>query len=162
MPGEMRAVVRGTKEVRASLVRMDRQIDLATLKALKACQGLTKKAIKSGLRGRPRWDHRGRSSRTGDTVSLNLNPHHVSKSGGPGRLTGALSKAIRSDKRPRPLPGGGFNGVVMAGSRGGPQNLYKGRLEAAYPYFKPGVDKATPAMAAIWTAAWGRATSKWD
>lgn len=161
MAGEMRAVVRGVKEAEASLVRMDRQIDLATLKALKACQGLTKKAIKSGLRGRPRWDHRGKSARTGATVKLNLSPHRISKSGGPGKLTGALSRAIRSDKKPRPIPGGGFNGVVMAGSKGGPQNLYKGQLEATYPYFKPGVAKAKPKMAAIWTAAWGRATNKW-
>ncbi len=161
MPGEMRAVVRGVKQAEASLMRMDRQIDLATLKALKACQGLTRKAIKSGLRGRPRWDHRGRSSRTGATVNLNLNPHRVSKAGGPGKLTGSLARSIRSDKRPRPLPGGGFNGAVFAGGKGGPQNLYKGRLEGNFPYFKPGVDKATPGMAAIWTAAWGRATSKW-
>lgn len=160
MPGEMRAVVRGVKEAEAALVRMDANIDLATLKALKACQGLAKSSIKGQLRGRPRWDHRGKSSRTGPSVRLNLSPHVVSKGGGPGKLTGALSRSIRSNKKPRPLPGGGFNGVVFAGGRGGPQNLYKGRLEGTFPYFKPGVDKAAPKMGAIWTAAWGRATSK--
>ncbi|MET8624533.1 hypothetical protein ABZW30_12380 [Kitasatospora sp. NPDC004669] len=160
MPGEMRAVVRGVKEAEAALVKMDANIDVATLKALKACQGLARKSIKGQLRGRPRWDHRGKSSRTGDTVRLNLNPHVVAKSGGPGRLTGALSRSIRSNKKPMPLPGGGFNGVVFAGGRGGPQNLYKGQLEGQFPYFKPGVDKAEPKMAGIWAAAWGRATEK--
>ncbi|MFJ8437677.1 hypothetical protein [Kitasatospora griseola] len=151
--------VRGVREAQAAVVAMDKRIDLATLKALKAVQGVTKSAIKSGLRGRPRWDHRGKSSRTGSTVNLGLTPHHVTKSGGPGRLTGSLSKAIRSDKRPRPVPGGGWNGVVLAGSKGGPQNLYKGQLEATYPYFKPGVNKAMPKIEGIWVAAWKKATS---
>lgn len=161
MPGEMHAVVRGVKEASAALTQIDKNIDTATLKALRACQGLAKRSIKGQLRGRPRWDHRGKSSRTGETVRLNLNPHVVSKSGGPGKLTGALSRSIKSDRKPRPVPGGGFNGAVFAGSRGGPQNLYKGALEGKFPYFGPGVAKAEPKMAAIWTAAWGRATEKW-
>lgn len=149
--------VRGTKEVRTALTRLDREIDLATVRALKATQALAKKSIRSGLRGRPRWDHRGKSSRTGPTVSLDLTPHHVSKGGGPGRLTGTLSRGVGGVRRPKPLPGGGFQGGVGVG--GGVRNLYKKRLEGKYPYVQPGVRKAEPKMAAVWQTNWRRATS---
>ncbi|HWU23267.1 MAG TPA: hypothetical protein VN088_17140 [Nocardioides sp.] len=149
-------VVRGTKQVRADLTRMDRQIDLATLRALKATQALAKKSIRSGMRGRPRWDHRGNSARTGPTVSLNLTPHHVAKGGGPGRLTGTLTRGVGGVRKPKPLPGGGFQGGVGVG--GGVRNLYKKRIEGRYPYVQPGVRKAEPKMAAVWAASWQRAT----
>jgi hypothetical protein len=85
VPDGITAIVRGTKEVRTALTRMDREIDLATVRALKATQALAKKSIRSGMRGRPRWDHRGKSSRTGPTVSLDLTPHHVGpRAAGPG------------------------------------------------------------------------------
>jgi hypothetical protein len=148
--------VKGVREAEASLTRMNREIDLATLKALKATQALAKKSIRSGLRGRPRWDHRGASSRTGDAVKLDLTPHHVTKSGGPGRLTGELSKGVGGVRRPKPLPGGGFQGGVGVGK--GVRNLYKKRLEAQYPYFRPGLRKAEPKMTAVWNAAWAKAT----
>jgi hypothetical protein len=149
-------VVRGTKEVRAALVRMDRQIDVATVRALKATQALAKKSIRSGMRGRPRWDHRGKSARTGPTVNLRLSPHHVTKGGGPGRLTGKLTRGVGGVRRPKPLPGGGFQGGVGVG--GGVRNLYKKRQEAKYPYVRPGIRKAEPKMAAVWQLHWERAT----
>jgi hypothetical protein len=156
----MRAVVRGVKEAEAAIVKMERQIDVASLKALRACQALAKRSIKTGMRGRPRWDHRGKSSRTGPTVSLDLSPHRVTKGGGPGRLTGRLSGGIGGVRRPKidPLTGSVQGGV---GAGGKLQNLYKRQVEQSYPYMRPGIAKATPKMTAIWVAAWGRATSKW-
>lgn len=148
-------VVRGTREVRAALVRVDRQIDLATVRALKATQQLAKTSIRSKMRGRPRWDHRGRSGRTGPTISLDLSPHHVTKGGGPGRLTGKLTRGVGGVRRPKPLPGGGFAGGVGVG--GGVRNLYKKRIEGQYPYVRPGLRKAEPKMAAVWQLHWGRA-----
>ncbi|SFF11399.1 hypothetical protein SAMN05216251_108214 [Actinacidiphila alni] len=148
--------VTGVREAQAGLRVMNREIDVATLKALKATQALAKKSVRSGLRGRPRWDHRGASTRTGATVSLNLSPHHVTKGGGPGRLTGSLSKGVGGVRRPKPIPGGGFAGGVGVGK--GVRNLYKKRLEAQYPYFRPGIRKAEPKMAAVWQAAWLKAT----
>lgn len=148
--------VRGVRRAEAALTAMDRRIDLATLKALKATQQLAKTSIRSGMRGRPRWDHRGRSARTGAAVKLNLSPHHAAKGGGPGRLTGKLVKGVGGVRRPKPLPGGGFQGGVGVG--GGVRNLYKKRLEGQYPYVRPGIRKAEPKMAAVWSAAWGRAT----
>jgi hypothetical protein len=156
VPDELRVVVRGVKEAEAAVQRMDRQIDLATLRALKATQALAKKSIRGGMRGRPRWDHRGRSSRTGDTVSLGLSPHHVTKSGGPGRLTGKLYRGVGGVRKPKPLPGGGFQGGVGVG--GGVRNLYKKRIEGQYPYVKPGVRKAEPKMSAVWQTNWAKAT----
>jgi hypothetical protein len=157
VPDGITAVVRGTKEVRTALVRLDREIDLATVRALKATQALAKKSIRSGMRGRPRWDHRGKSSRTGPTVNLNLSPHHVSKGGGPGRLTGKLTRGVGGVRKPKPLPGGGFQGGVGVG--GGVRNLYKRRIEGQYPYVRPGIRRAEPKMAAVWQTHWRRATS---
>lgn len=150
--------VRGISRVQADLRLMNREIDLATIKALKATQALAKKSIRSGLRGRPRWDHRGASTRTGEAIKLNLSPHHVTKSGGPGRLTGTLSKGVGGVRRPKPMPGGGFAGGVGVGK--GVRNLYKKRLESDYPYFQPGVRKAEPKMAAVWQAAYLKATAR--
>jgi hypothetical protein len=91
-------------------------------------------------------------------VSLDLSPHRVTKGGGPGRLTGTLSRGVGGVRRPKPLPGGGFQGGVGVGA--GVRNLYKKRLEGQYPYFRPGVRKAEPKMAAVWEAAWAKATTK--
>lgn len=152
--GDITVHVRGLGELDAAVERMRRDVDLATIKALKATQNLAKKSIRSGLRGRPRWDHRGRSQRTGGTVNLNLTPHHVTKSGGPGRLTGTLNRGVGGVRRPRRTLEGYQGGV---GVGGGVRNLYKKRLEAQYPYFKPGLRKAEPLMSAVWYEAWGRA-----
>jgi len=148
--------VRGARECAAAVTAMDKRIDVGTLSALKASQNLAKASIRQGLRGRPRWDHRGKSSRTGEHISLNLSPHHVSKAGGPGRLTGKLYRGVGGVRKPKPLPAGGFQGGVGVG--GGVRNLYKKRLEDQYPYVKPGVKKAEPKMAAVWNTAWGKAT----
>jgi hypothetical protein len=141
----------------AELALMAKRVDLGTAAGVKKIQQVTKSSIKSGMRGRPRWDHRGASRRTGEAVNLRLNPPHVSKGGGPGKLSGSLAKSIRASKKPRPTEGG-FSGVVMSGGAGGPQNLYKRQIESKYPYFVPGVNRAKPKMPAIWHAAWEKAT----
>lgn len=152
--------VRGVREVQSSLAAMNKKIDVATLKALKATQALAKKSIKSGMRGRPRWDHRGRTGRGGTSVNLHLSPHHVTKGGGPGRLTGTLSRAVGGVRRPKPLPSGGFSGGVGVGGKKSIAVIYRAEVEARYPYMKPGVRKAEPKMAAVWQAAWAKATTK--
>jgi hypothetical protein len=153
--GGIGVVVRGAKDGMAAVSAMDKRIELASLKALKASQSAAKSSIKAKMRGRPRWDHRGKSSRTGDSVRLNLSPHHVAKGGGPGRLTGRLAGGVGGVRRPKPLPGGGFQGGVGAGGK--LQNLYKRQVEDKYPYIRPGVKAAEPKMAAAWEVAWARA-----
>ncbi|MEV6720609.1 hypothetical protein AB0M94_06715 [Streptomyces xanthochromogenes] len=136
---------------------MNARINVATLKALKASQTVAKASVKSGMRGRPRWDHRGKSQRTGPDVSLRLNPHHVSKGGGPGKLTGRLYGAVGVVKRPKLLPEGGYSGGVGCGGKESVTNLYRGVTESRFPYMKPGVKKAEPKMAVVWQAAWAKA-----
>lgn len=153
--GGIGVVVRGVKETAGSVSALDKRIEVASLKALKASQTVAKASVKSKMRGRPRWDHRGKSARTGDSVKLWLSPHHVTKSGSPGRLTGRLSGGIGGVRRPKPLPGGGFQGGVGAGGK--VQNLYKRQVEDKYPYLRPGIKKAEPKMAVAWQRAWSKA-----
>jgi hypothetical protein len=151
------AVRVSVREAQAALAAMDKRVDLATAAATKKASGRVVTSIKAQMRGRPRWDRRGRSSRTGEEVNLNLNPHHVTKGGGPGKLTGSLSRSIRKSRKPRKTAEG-YSVAVLAGGAGGPQNLYKGKVEATQPYFKPGVNKAVPKLPAVWEAAWAKAT----
>lgn len=152
--GDVEVRIEGWREVVAALDEAGRRIDRATVAALKASQNLAKKSIRSGMRGRPRWDHRGASSRTGAAVRRDLTPHHVSKPGGPGRLTGTLVRGVGGVRRPKKTRDGYQGGV---GVGGGVRNLYKARTEQAFPYVAPGVRKATPKMPQIWERAWDRA-----
>lgn len=149
----------GAKWAQLELTAMQARTDVATVAALKKIQRMTKASIKAQMRGRPRYDHRGKSQRTGPHINLNLSPHHVSKGGGPGKLTGALAKSIKFSKKPRLEAPGTYSGVVLSGGAGGPQNLYKGEVELEYPYFAPGVNKAEPKMPAVWAAAWAKSTA---
>ena len=144
----------GIRELEAALERMSHDVDKATITALKATQAAAKKAIRSNILGRPRWDHRGKSSRTGDAVNLDLTPHHVSKGGGPGKLTGTLRRGVGGVRRPRRTLEG-FQGGVGVG--GGVRNLYKKRNEGKFPYFEPGVRAVEPEMSRIFLETWGRA-----
>lgn len=142
----------------AELSLIQKRVDIGTAAGVRKVQAVTKRSIKAQMRGRPRWDQRGKSKRTGPEVKLGLTPHHVSKGGGPGKLSGALSNSIRSSKKPRPVAGGeGFSGVVFSGGASGPQNLYKKKVEATAPYFKPGLEKAKPKMPIVWHEAWAKA-----
>lgn len=144
------------REAEAALSAMDRQVDRATLLALKKSQTVAKASVKSGMRGRARWDHRG-AGKSGVAVNLKLNPPHVVKSGGPGQLTGHLRRAVGAVKRPKKVEGG-WSGGVGAGGRESSTNVYRGFVDARYPYMKPGVEKVKPKIPAIYHAAWLKAT----
>jgi hypothetical protein len=154
------ASVSGTKELNAVIRKVQRKVDVGTKYALKKVQGVAKTSIKSRMRGRPRWDHRGASSNTGQGVNLMLNPKVVKKSGGPGKLTGDLARSIRGSKVPRSAGPGAYSAVVMSGGQKGYQNNYKGATEAKYPFFAPGIKNAEPKMPAIWEAAWAKASAR--
>lgn len=155
MPDSVRVLVRGGSEVRKALTAMDLRVDAATVAALKAMQKEAKKNIRSRMRGRPRWDHRGASARTGESVDLNLSPHHVEKSGGPGRLTGMLSRHVGGLRRVKKRGPAWVGGV---GVGGGVTTLYRGKVEERYPFFKPGVEKTEEKAAAdLWAAEYEKA-----
>jgi hypothetical protein len=152
--------VKGVREVSAVLSEMQVASNEGTRIALKKATSYTRTRIKGGMRGRPRWGHKGPDKVTGaPSVNLHRAPDHISRSGGPGVLSGNLQRSIRTSRRARPEGIGGWSQVVMAGGRGGYQNRYKGLIERDYPYFKPGVDKATPKVHAIFEGAWGAAVN---
>jgi hypothetical protein len=151
--GGFRATV---AETEAALTAMDRRVDVATLAALKKSQQAAKTAVKSGMRGRPRWDRRG-NGKSGAKVNLKLNPTHVTKSGGPGQLTGHLRRAVGAVKRPKKVEGG-WTGGVGAGGKTSTARFYRFKVEGSYPYMKPGVEKIKPKIPAIYHAAWEKAT----
>ncbi|MDH6123447.1 hypothetical protein [Kitasatospora sp. GP82] len=149
--------IEGLAELHAGLDRMSRDVDRATVAALKATQNIAKGSVRAQMRGRPRWDHRGMSERTGEAVKLGLSPHHQPRAGGPGRLTGTLAKGVGGVRKPRKTPQGFAGGVGVGGQV---RNLYKGRTEGRFPYLKPGIDKATPKFGAVWLKAWNRAVHR--
>lgn len=154
MDGLVDVVVTGAGRARAEIHKLGLRSDAATIAGIKALQREAKKNVKSSMRGRPRWDHRGASERTGGDVSLNLSPHHASRSGGPGKLTGSLSRAVGGARRikkrgPAWVGGVGVGGVNVT-------NLYKRKVEARYPFLAPGVKKTEGRAEEIVTAAWRR------
>lgn len=142
---------RGFDEAQKELARIDKDGRAATRGAVRAVQNLAKSRVRSKLRGKPRWGHRGASSRTGAEVNLGFvnNP----RAGGPGRFTGMLASGVSGKKRPELVGDGKYRGAVWIG-KGGVRNLYKWRLEEDYPYFAPAVKGMEPQVARIWEKTW--------
>lgn len=158
----VKAIVRGITPNMAELDAMVARTQVATLAAMKASQNAAKAQVKSGMRGRPRWDKRGKIGRNGGVpaVNLNLSPHHVTKSGGPGSLTGTLRRSVGAVKRPKRKGLYTYSGGVGTYGPDSATNLYRFRIEGQYPYVRPGVKKAEAKMAVVWEKAWGKAINK--
>lgn len=150
-PVEISGAFRGIDQAQKELARIDRDGRAATVGAVRAVQNLAKSRVRSRLRGKPRWSHRGASSRTGPEVNLD-GPKNSPRSGGPGRFTGQLASGVSGMKRPR-TGVEGVRGAVWMG-KGGVRNLYKWRLEKDHPYFAPAVKAMEPQVAPIWEKAW--------
>jgi hypothetical protein len=152
-------VIKGIGEVVAKIDEMQVKVDKATKAALRASQNAAKAQIKSGMRGRPRWDKRGAIGRnkTVPAVNLHLSPHHVSKSGGPGSLTGTLRSEVGGQRKLK-RKGVGWSGGVGAGGPMDQTNMYRYKVESEYPFIKPGVNKAQPKIQAAFAKAWAKAT----
>lgn len=157
------ALIEGAKAAELELAAMDKRVDAATIASLKKVQSLTAARVRSRLRGRPRWSHRGHGSGTWAFVpgfDTGGGKSHISRSGGPGRFTGTLNGAVKSSRKPRLKGFGTYSAVVFVGSKNAKiANIYKSKLEGKYPYFKPGVKSAEPKMPAVWNAAWAKATA---
>lgn len=157
MPSSVGYVVRGVRELNAELEKVKVRTDAGTIAGLKAMQNDAKKNIRSRMRGRPRWDRRGASERTGAEVNLDLSPHHVSKSSGPGKLDGKLYGGVGGVRRPKKF-GAEYRGGVGCGGR--VTNLYKRYVEQRYPFIRPGVQKTIARGDEIWARAWDKAVHK--
>jgi hypothetical protein len=157
--GAIHAHIRDIKPDLAELDAIVLRTNAATLAAMKAAQTAAKQQVKSGMRGRPRWDHRGAIGRDKSVpaVNLNLSPHHVSRGGGPGLLTGTLRSQVGGVKRPKKVGRYGYSGGVGVGGKEQITNLYRFHTEGRYPYMRPGVKKAEKKMAVVWERAWAKA-----
>lgn len=145
----------GIGEAVTRLTEMELGSDVGTRAALGKATAYTKTRIRGGMRGSPRWGHKGPDKSSGaPSFKSGRIPDHVPRNGGPGQLTGNLYRSIRKSRKPRPEGPGAYSQVVIAGGRGGYQNRYKGRTEGKYPFFEPGVNKATPRVHDMFLAAW--------
>lgn len=153
------ASLKGLNEAKAELKKISAEGDLATKAALNASAALVARSIKSRMRGKPRWNRRGASKRTGPEVDLG-GPEHSPRGGGPGVFTGTLARGVRKSRRPRKTAGG-FSAAVLMGSKDTKiRNIYKGITEERFPYWAPGVAAATPKVEATWEKAWQRVVDK--
>jgi hypothetical protein len=157
--GDVKQIIKGIREAQHSLDAITARTDAATLKAMLSAQRAAKTSVKSGMRGRPRWDHRGAIGRgkTVPAVSLNLNPHHVEKSGGPGMLTGSLYRAVGVVKRPKKI-GNEYKGGIGCGGPKSITNQYRLETNGRYPFVQPGVDRAKVKIRTAFETAWAKAT----
>lgn len=157
MPGEVSEIIKGVKECAAALDEITARTDAATLAGMRAAHIVAKRQVKSGMRGRPRWNHRGPIKGL-PAVDLPQYPAHSARSGGPGKMTGSLSANVGYVKRPIKV-GSTYEGGVGCGGRKAPiTNLYRFDIESKYPYMRPGVDKAKPKIRDAFEAAWAKAT----
>jgi hypothetical protein len=159
MPGIVEASVRDVGKTIAAIDVLNRNVDRATLTALKKSQTVAKRYVKKEFVKSPRWSERGPIGRDGKVPGVNLgSPRHRPRGGGPGILTGHLQKAVGVVKRPKRKGPFTFEGGIGVGGPSSITNLYRKEVNADYPFIKPGVDKAEPAMGDVYKAEWAKAT----
>jgi hypothetical protein len=144
----VKIVTRGLKEAKTEIHRIDKRCDLAAVAGLKAVQRYGVKMTKSKMRGRPRWGHRGRSRIWPEPVDLGF--YHNPRAGSIGKFTGHLAKGVGQVKRPRKV-GDTFKGGVGIGGRD--RNVYKGKSEAKFPFFRPAMKQVEQNALPLWEKA---------
>lgn len=149
----------GVKELALELQAIQRNVDLATIAATKAAQREVIKNVKKNLRGRPRWNQRGRSSVYPESVKLG-GPRHSPRGGGPGKFTGMLVSGVGGKKRVVSVAGIVKGGVGVGGARLRPNNFKKRMLEAKYPFFEPGVKASEAKIGEVYATAWRKAIDR--
>lgn len=153
--------IKGVKECMLRLDDMVLATDRATVAGMKAAQTAAKSSIKSGMRGRPRWNHRGPITVGGlnePAVTASQYPRHSARSGGPGSLTGHLRSAVGAVRKPKHVGVGRYSGGVGVGGPRSVTQVYRKEVNSEYPFMQPGVDKAQPKIRAAFEAAWAKAT----
>jgi hypothetical protein len=153
------ATFKGIKEFNTVTEEIQSRVDKATLGALRANQNKLKSAVRSNLRGAPRWTQKGNNRITGKNYQVpgTTGQHNNARSGFPGRMTGVLYKGVGSVKKPKVINGTYFGGVGIGAM---PNNVKKGTLEKKFPYFRPAVEKVEPEMLAIYEKGWDSAISR--
>jgi len=143
----------------AELVLIEKRVDVATGLAAKTAAQRAKTSVKSQMRGRPRWSHRGKwAGREQLNIPGPTRKVRAGGGGGPGKFSGQLMKSIRSSKKPRVVAGGASAALFASSKYNKAINAYASKTEARFPYFEPGVKKFLPKVPTIFEAAWGKAT----
>lgn len=150
----------GVSELVVSMESIQKKVDLATVAATKRAQSEIIKNVKSRLRGRPRWNHRGRSRIYGADVNIPGMAKNSPRGGGPGKFTGMLYSGVGGKKNVVSIAGTVKGGVGVGGSRLRPNNLKKRYLEAKYPFFEPGVKAAEAKIGEVYATAWKAAIER--
>lgn len=150
----------GVEKLVLDMEGIQKKVDLATVAATKKAQSAIVKSVKSRLRGRPRWNHRGRSRIYGADVNIPGMAKNSPRSGGPGKFTGMLYSGVGGKKRVVSLNGTVKGGVGVGGSHLRPNNLKKRMLEQRYPFFEPGVKAAEASIGETYAAAWRAAIDR--
>lgn len=150
----------GVRELAADMELIQKKVDLATVVATKKAQSEIVKNVKSRLRGRPRWNHRGRSRIYGAPVNISGMSKNSPRGGGPGKFTGMLYAGVGGKKNVVSVGGTVKGGVGVGGSRLRPNNLKKRYLEARYPFFEPGVKAAEAKIGEVYATSWRAAIDR--
>lgn len=147
----------GVKEFKKSTAETQVRVDKATISALRENQRILKLAIRRNMRGKPRWNQRGKSKVYTNNYRVPGMEHNEPRSGGPGRFSGALYSGVGSA---RPKPGANGDIVGGVGIGGKINNFKKGKLERDFPYFRPAVEVTEPKMLGAYEKGWGKAIDK--
>lgn len=122
--------VKGVREVRAEMARIDRSTNRATM-----------------------WAVRQAGRRVGQVARRNAPVYQGSR---PDIPKGRLKRSIHSDRQLRRQGVGGYS--VRVGPRGYPAQAYAPKQEARTPYMRPAYHSVVFGLDAIAADAWTRAT----
>jgi len=155
------AIMRGVREFNSVTNEIQRNVDKATIGAVRENQRILKLAIRKNLNGAPRSNWRGKMWNGRQIYSQSIyrpdQPASNPRSGGPGKFTGALRNGVGS-ARPRVNIAGNVVGGVGVGGK--LNNLKKHHLEAEFPYFAPAVIETEPKMAEAYLKGWNKAVNR--
>ena len=150
-------VVKGVREVRAEMDRIQLAEAYATKLGVKRAQRRIATEVRRDLRGAPRWGHRGKGVYA---ESVDLGFDHHPRGGGIGKFTGQYIRGVGGKKRIKMGADGMFIGGVGIGGSKIPENNFKKRWEAKYPTFEPAVDRVSGEIYSLYAAAWAKAWNR--
>lgn len=155
-PGEV------SEETIAALKGVEKRVYIATGRTTVKVARMARAVVKSRMRGRPRWAHRGAwNGRPAVNVDVPKRKRKLGHGNSPGQFSGDLARAVVASKKARRKVNGTASAVAFVSAKKQPAiNAYKGQIERDFPYFKPGVDRTVPKIPALYEAAWAKATKK--
>ncbi|MDA8440274.1 MAG: hypothetical protein M0Z51_15640 [Propionibacterium sp.] len=152
--------IRGVNDLLKELHKVDLEMQKSSLSATVAVARKLKNEVRKNLNGPPRWNHRGPGV-YGKSVKIAGMPRHVPRAGGLGKFAGDLRRGV-GYKRPKVSASGEYKSGVGVGGAAIPQNHFKTRYEAEYPFFAPATAKVAASFEEIYVAAYTKALRKYS